>query len=159
MAEFKTDHLCVIHPGLDTESFALENPAAFMFFDNDDTTKLAIETVTDWIDFEDSEMLGGSETFLRIWGLPVTSDDVLNGTKTLEPSVTSLPPENDDVHAWFFGTIGHRVDKLTVEFPGGNRLRAVLHVEDITEETEDAVTRITIDTKLAGKPSELEAPA
>ncbi len=69
--EFKPGYLCINHPGRNVESFAVVGGAAYMFYEEDGTQKLAIEDGTDWVDFEDSELIGGSETLITVWGIPI----------------------------------------------------------------------------------------
>ena len=122
-----------------------------MFFDDDGVRKLAFETGTDWVDFEDSELIGESETIVRAWGIPITEAQAKNGTsRDLQLNVSD---DGDDgaVSAWFFASVGHRVDHIKVEFPGKMRIRLAMHIEDITEETDECNTVITVDTILSTK--------
>lgn len=157
--EFKPGHLCINHPGQNVESFAVGDGAAYMFFDENGIQKLAIEDGTDWVDFDDSELIGGSETLVRVWGIPISEAEVEDGaTQSLTPDVSSMEPDGDRVSAWFFATVGHRVGSIAIEFPGKMRVRLALHIDDITEETEECNTIITLDTVLT-KRTELERPA
>jgi len=155
---YKTDKLCISHPGMKTESFPLVGKPAFMPFSDKGTSKLAIEVGTDWIDFEDSELIGGSETLLRIWGLTATSADLKNGLKApLSPVVKYKKPLGDGVFAWFFGSVGHRVEQVSVEFCGDFRVKIRMLIDDITEETEESNTVLTVDAKLT-ECNDLECP-
>ena len=46
---------------------------------------------------------------------------------------------------------------VVVEFPGEDRVRLALHIDDITEETDEANTVVTFDTSLKKK-TKLERP-
>ncbi len=157
--EFKPGYLCINHPGRNVESFAVVGGAAYMFYEEDGTQKLAIEDGTDWVDFEDSELIGGSETLITVWGIPIKKNEIENGVpQSLTPIISSLSPDGDTVFAWFFAAIGHRVGKITIEFPGKKRVRLALHIDDITEKTNECNTIITLDTILSN-PVSLERPA
>ena len=157
---FQPGQMCIIHPDEETECHALYDSPSHMFFDDGGTPRLAIEHGSDWIDFEDSEFIGDSETTLRVWGIPVSEDELETGTKTLTPSVTSDPDTatGKDVIAWWFASVGHRVDRIRVEFPGMRQIRIAIHIPDITEETDDPVTIVTFDFQLRGKQTKLKRP-
>ena len=53
-----SEHLTINHPGADVESFPLVGGAAYRFFDDSGVRKLAVEMGTDWVDIEDSELIG-----------------------------------------------------------------------------------------------------
>ena len=159
-AEYKAGHMCIIHPGESIECHQLYDTPAHMFFEENGTSKLAIEHGSDWIDFEDSEFIGGSDTTLRVWGIPITPDAINDGAKGISPSVTSDADQatESDVIAWLFATVGHRVDEIRFEFPGARQIRIAMRIPDITEETDDRITLVTFDFKLGESESELERP-
>jgi len=150
--------MCINHPGLPAECHALHKSPAHMFFDEDGAQKLAIEHGSDWIDFEDSEFIGGSDATFRIWGIPITDAELENGTKSISPPVTSFSPDESAVYAWLFATVGHRVDSIKFEFPGSRRLRVAVNIPDITEESDDPITVVTFDMTLGMDETELERP-
>ena len=156
--KFKSEHLTINHPGADIESFPLVGGAAYKFFKDAGVEKLAVELGTDWIDIEDSELIGESETLARVWGIPVTKAQAKNGVPKALRLAVSDDTEDGSVVASFFASVGHRVDQVNVEFPGSNRIRLALHIDDITEETDECNTVITFETSLNTK-ADLEHPA
>ncbi len=138
---FKKNHFCIAHPDGRTECHRLIGNAAFMDFTETGKTRISIEAKTDWIDFEDSTLIGGSEAFVKIWGINATDTDLENGLKkTLTQKVRDMPPLGDDIFAWVFASIGHRVDNVSIAFLGKRRIRAKLMIEDISTKTRKANT-------------------
>ena len=154
---FKPEHLSINHPEADVESFPLVGGAAYKFFDDAGVEKLACEIGTDWIDIEDSELIGDSETLACVWGIPVTKAQVKKGLSKSIRLAVSDDFDDGTVAASFFASVGHRVDHINVEFPGSNRIRLALHIDDITEETDECNTVVTFDTSLTTK-ADLERP-
>ncbi len=159
--KYKSGHMCIIHPNEPVECHPLNAAPAYMFFEENGIAKLAIEHGSDWIDFEDSEFIGGSETTLRVWGIPISADEINDGAEGISPSVSSDADHatESDVIAWLFATVGHRVDDITFEFPGTRQLRIAMKIPDITEETDDPITLVTFDFELGQSESELERPS
>ena len=156
--KFKSGHLCINHPGADVESFPLEGGAAYMFFDDNGTPKLAIESGTDWIDIEDSEFVGDSESLARVWGIPIDETQAKSGiAKTLKFDVANFDTDDGSVNASFFASVGHRVGRIEVQFPGKMIIKLAMHIDDITEETDDCNTVIALETELTTA-TKLECP-
>ena len=159
-AEYKPGHMCIIHPGESIECHQLYESPAHQFFEEGGMWKLAIEHGSDWIDFEDSELIGGSETTLRVWGIPIDAGAIVSGAEGISPPVTSDADQasESDVIASLFATVGHRVDEIGFEFPGARQIRIAMRIPDITEETDEPITLITFDFVLSENESDLERP-
>lgn len=155
--KYKPGHLVIQHEGYDTESFPLVGHPCFMKIPNEDA--IAIELGTDWVDFEESELIGGSETIAKIWGLSVSQKDLKQGkSKPIQPEVKDDHPLDGGVFAWFFGSVGRRVDAVTVTLCGKNRVKIRMDVEDLTEETDDYSTILTFDATLTECEDEIDCP-
>jgi hypothetical protein len=134
---------------METEYFQLAGNPAFMPFDDRGTAKLAIQVGTDWIDAEETELFGHSDSNLDVWGISASRADLQNGlNRSLKPSIRFDPPLGDSVYATFFATVGHRVDEIEIWLMGNDRVRISAMLVDVTEETMDANTRLTVDTAL-----------
>ena len=149
--KFNPEHLSIVHPQSAFESFPLTGGAAFEFFSHSGSERLAVELATDWIDLEDSELIGESETLACVWGIPITKTQAEEGISKSIQLMVSDEVSDGSVAASFFASVGHRVDRVDVEFPGNNRIRLALYIDDITEETDECNTVITFDTTLETK--------
>lgn len=154
---FKPDHLLIHQPGFKIEAFPLVGNPCYMKLQDEDV--IAIELGTDWIAFEDSELIGGSEALAKIWGLQVSIDDLRRGrSRPIKPPVKDERPLDGGIFAWFFGSIGRRVGAVAITLCGDNRVKIRMDVEDVTEETDDCSTILTVDTTLSECVDELQCP-
>ena len=156
--KFEPNSIAIEHPEHDREVFEIGGPSAYMEYQEDGKSLLAIEINTDLTD-EDS-LAGGSEIMIKLWGIPLTPNALQDGTS--EPVSPKVKPEwkkKGDFVAQFFAGEFFLVNDLQISLLGKKRVQVLMHAADIDEESDDPCTTITIDTQLMAKPAKLERPS
>lgn len=156
---FKKNHMVINASSEDAESFALDGDVSFGIHEHNGVEKISLNCWVDFVDFEDSEIVGGSEVYLLIRGIPLSVAEF--GKKGNKFQSKQVSPERDDdaeVCALFFSCEFFHVSEIRVETLGRKRFQVFAKVQDITEESEEFDTELWIEGKIGDEACEFQYP-
>lgn len=156
---FKKDCLTIKHDSGPLETFALDNGIPFSSYTHDGCEKVCLNCWVDFVDIDDSEIVGGSEVYVLIYGLRITKAALKKkGTVVVSTAVSSERDEEADVSALLFANEFHRISELHFETLGQGRFQVHVKVEDITEMSDAFNTDVWVAGKLGEELPEMEYP-
>ena len=141
------------------ETFELAGAVPYSRHTHDGSEKMCLNCWVDFVDFEDSELVGGSEVYALIWGLRIGKDAFMKKGAKLEAKSVAIEKEEDaEVCAVFFACEFVPIAELQLETAGKGRFRLHLKMEDVTGESDDVNTDVWIDGRLGEELSEMDYP-
>ena len=87
-----------------------------MFFESKSGPKLSLFIQTEFIDFSDSKIAGGSEISINVWGLPLSEPQVERGMKkAIVPRINPWKTKDGITTPRFFSNEFWDISKITVQ--------------------------------------------